>query len=102
MPELSRSRRTAAVASPKADCGAAEQVAAPKRRGRPPLARNASGEYVPDDIRGAVARLKRERIVASAVGFVLSKRYRTFAFVMMIAFQLASFVLRRFVLDIGA
>ncbi len=27
-------------------------------------------------------------IVASAVGFVLSKRYRTFAFVMMIAFQL--------------
>ena len=41
-------------------------------------------------------------IVASAVGFVLSKRYRMFAFVIMIAFQLASFVLRRFVLDIGA
>ena len=41
-------------------------------------------------------------IVASAVGFVLSKRYRTFAFVMMIAFYLASFVLRRFVLDVGA
>ncbi len=41
-------------------------------------------------------------IVASAVGFVLSKRYKTFAFAMMIAFYLASFVLRRFVLDVGA
>ena len=41
-------------------------------------------------------------IVASAVGFMLSRRYRTFAFVMMIAFYLASFVLRRFVLDVGA
>lgn len=41
-------------------------------------------------------------IVAAAVGFVLSKRYRTFAFVVMIAFYLASFVLRRFVLDVDA
>lgn len=75
MPELSRSRRTAAFASPKADRGAAEQVAAPKRRGRPPLAGNASGEYVPDDIRGAVARLKRERIVASAVELFYRQGY---------------------------
>lgn len=37
--------------------------------------------------------------VAAAVGFILSKRYRTFAFVMMMGFILASFVLRRFVLD---
>ena len=39
-------------------------------------------------------------IVAAAVGFVLSKRYRTLAFGLMIAFYLASFVLRRFVLDV--
>lgn len=49
--------------------------AAPKRRGRPPLARGADGEHVPDDIRGAVARLKRERIVASAVELFYRQGY---------------------------
>lgn len=49
--------------------------ATPKRRGRPPLARTADGEHVPDDIRGAVARLKRERIVASAVELFYHQGY---------------------------
>lgn len=48
---------------------------APKRRGRPPLARSTSNEYVPDDIRGAVARLKRERIVAAAVELFYRQGY---------------------------
>lgn len=66
MAESPRPRRSAAT-------GAA--AAAPKRRGRPPLARPAPGEHVPDDIRDAVARLKRERIVASAVELFYRQGY---------------------------
>ena len=47
----------------------------PRRRGRPPLPRNADGEHVPDDIRDAVARLKRDRIVASAVELFYRQGY---------------------------
>jgi AcrR family transcriptional regulator len=75
MPESSRARRTAISAPPKVCRTGTEKVNAPKRRGRPPLARNASGEHVPDDIRGAVARLKRERIVASAVELFYRQGY---------------------------
>lgn len=75
MAEPSRPRRSAQAAAPKAERAAPAQVAAPKRRGRPPLARQASGEHVPDDIRGAVARLKRERIVASAVELFYRQGY---------------------------
>jgi AcrR family transcriptional regulator len=46
-----------------------------KRRGRPALPRGTSGQYVPDDIRGAVARLKREHIVASAVDLFYRQGY---------------------------
>ena len=48
---------------------------APRRRGRPPLPRGPADPYVPDDIRGAVARLKRERIVASAVELFYRQGY---------------------------
>lgn len=75
MSDSSRSGRGAAAASSKAAPRATESAALPKRRGRPPLARTASGEHVPDDIRGAVARLKRERIVAAAVELFYRQGY---------------------------
>lgn len=56
--------RTASTTTPQA---APAQAPVAKRRGRPPLSRSTSDDHVPDDIRGAVARLKRERIVATAV-----------------------------------
>lgn len=49
--------------------------AAPKRRGRPPLPRTPEGEHLPDDIRGAVSRLKRDRIVAAAVELFYRQGY---------------------------
>ena len=57
---------------------ASTQTAAPavaKRRGRPPQARAAYGADIPDDIRGAVAHLKRERIVAAAVELFYRQGY---------------------------
>jgi AcrR family transcriptional regulator len=48
---------------------------AAKRRGRPPLVRVTTGTEAPDDIRGAVAHLKRERIVAAAVDLFYRQGY---------------------------
>jgi len=46
-----------------------------KRRGRPPKERPSYGADMPDDIRGAVAHLKRERIVAAAVALFYRQGY---------------------------
>ncbi len=70
MSDSSRSSRRAAAAPRITD-----PAVLPKRRGRPPLARSASGEHLPEDIRGAVARLKRERIVAAAVELFYRQGY---------------------------
>lgn len=48
---------------------------AQRRRGRPPRPRGSTDAYVPEDIRGAVARLKRERIVAAAVDLFYRQGY---------------------------
>lgn len=71
MAESPRARRSASLSSPAASAAAAPA----KRRGRPPLSSAAAGEHLPDDIRGAVARLKRERIVASAVELFYRQGY---------------------------
>lgn len=75
MAESARSRGKPTAASTQAASTAAGTSAAPKRRGRPPLSRTPEGEHLPDDIRGAVARLKRERIVASAVDLFYRQGY---------------------------
>lgn len=75
MTESSRARR----ANPKPVHPVESLVpgAAPiaKRRGRPPLSRPGAGDDGHNDIRGAVARLKRERIVASAVELFYRQGY---------------------------
>lgn len=73
MAETPRTRRSSASPAPKSE---STKAAAPaKRRGRPPLNRPKAGEHVPDDIRGAVARLKRDRIVAAAVELFYRQGY---------------------------
>jgi AcrR family transcriptional regulator len=75
MPESMRpGRKTAAAAGGKTR-SAEPAAGTARRRGRPPLARAGTDLYVPDDIRGAVARLKRERIVASAVDLFYRQGY---------------------------
>jgi TetR/AcrR family transcriptional regulator, cholesterol catabolism regulator len=74
MAELARPKRKA----PPATRAATAKDTAPKvakRRGRPPLPRSGADEHMPDDIRGAVARLKRERIIASAVELFYRQGY---------------------------
>ena len=66
MTEPKRARRASAPASPPVSSQALQALGT-KRRGRPPLSRSAAGDNLPDDIRGAVVRLKRDRIVAAAV-----------------------------------
>lgn len=73
--ESTSTRRKATPSRKVAPAPADSPAPAPKRRGRPPLPRTATGDYVPDDIRGAVARLKRERIVASAVELFYRQGY---------------------------
>lgn len=65
---------TATRKSPTRAAAADKPASPPKRRGRPPLQGGAGGD-VPDDIRGAVARLKRERIVAAAVELFYRQGY---------------------------
>lgn len=73
--ESTRTRRKAPPPAPRAVSTEDGQAPAPRRRGRPPLPRGPADPYVPDDIRGAVARLKRERIVASAVELFYRQGY---------------------------
>lgn len=75
MADSPRPRRNSGAAQSRAPKSSPVASATPKRRGRPPLPRNADGSHVPDDIRGAVARLKRERIVASAVELFYRQGY---------------------------
>ena len=75
MADAPASRRKTTTAKTKS---ASTQTGAPavaKRRGRPPQARAAYGADIPDDIRGAVAHLKRERIVAAAVELFYRQGY---------------------------
>lgn len=75
MADAPASRRKTTTAKTKS---ASTQTGAPavaKRRGRPPQVRAAYGADMPDDIRGAVAHLKRERIVAAAVELFYRQGY---------------------------
>ena len=73
MADTSKTRRPSPKVAPKPANSSETQVA--KRRGRPPLKRAHAGEYLPDDIRGAVAKLKRDRIVAAAVELFYRQGY---------------------------
>ena len=74
MTEPKRARRASAPASPPVSSQALQALGT-KRRGRPPLSRSAAGDNLPDDIRGAVVRLKRDRIVAAAVELFYRQGY---------------------------
>lgn len=74
MTEPTRKRRTNSLVIPATSPQTA-QASVAKRRGRPPLSRSAGVEDLPNDIRGAVARLKRDRIVLAAVELFYHQGY---------------------------
>lgn len=75
MVNASNARRKTSTAKIKPAAPTVGEPAVAKRRGRPPLTRASYGADMPDDIRGAVAHLKRERIVATAVELFYRQGY---------------------------